>query len=355
MCINPREFRGVQISCRQCWQCKEARVDSIVGRCVAESLTTPQTYCVTMTYGGDDRLSGVVNLHARILDYGDVSRYLKRLRKDHQVRYVAAGEYGDRKSRGHWHLILFCPYELPVKLFDSYYQDKYWHHGFSYWEPAIYEKMRYACAYVLKNTGSTHNAERRFGMSRHPPLGREYFKQLAMKHVEQGLSPQDLLYSFPDIRTRNHKLKRFLLTRRSAEFYKRDFVNAWALARGNLDWPQSDMIDEYLDAECSRLHCLPGDWLEKRRWYMRKLEKEALWRKGDMTGIGLRATRLERSESPEALDDRLRIMGNRKGIGYLPNSNETSVEPSSIPSISPSSRLHWMVEDHLTRTSARSG
>lgn len=326
MCIQPREFRGVQIACRECWQCKESRVDQIVGRCIAEAHTSTVTVCATLTYGGDDRLTGEVPLNARILDYGDVSRYLKRLRKNVPCRYVACGEYGDRYGRGHWHLILFCHTDPHFQYFKRY-EEKHWPFGFSYFEPAIYEKMRYACSYVLKNASSRENAERRYGASRMPPLGREYFRQLAMKHVEAGLSPQDCFYSFADIKKKDGTLKKFLLTRRSREYYMLDFINAWAGAYGNMLWPQSDIVDEFIDAECARLHCQPGDWLEERRFAMSKEMRKLLWHGGDLEdvgGIARKVSRHERAMRPDRLEDRLRAMGNRKGIGYVPDVSRAS-------------------------------
>ena len=331
MYVNPREFRGVFISCRQCWQCKETRVDGVVGRCIAEMQTSGATYCVTLTYGGDDRITGEVPLRARLLDYGDVSGYLKRLRKTVPVRYVAAGEYGDRRGRGHWHLIQFMPREFPGIELDRRFNHHTWPHGFMYWEAAIYEKMRYACSYVLKNADARQNAERRYGASRFPPLGREYFRQLALKHVEQYLSPQDCFYMFQDIKKADGSLKRFLLTRRSAELYKEDFINAWASVHGNLNWPQSDMIDEHLDKICRDRSIRPGDWLEERRWKMNQMFKRAQWRGGNVdavANIGRRADREIRALHPDRLDDRLRVMGNRKGIGYVPQPTPTSPQPT---------------------------
>ena len=148
MCIQPREFNGRVILCRQCWQCQEQRVDDIVGRCIAEQKVATNAYTVTLTYGGDDRITGEVNLKARLLHFRDVSLYLKRLRKFCRIRYVGAGEYGDARGRGHWHLIIFT-YGQPIpnlRLNTRYVHDAQlggvtytlWADGWSYWEPATY-------------------------------------------------------------------------------------------------------------------------------------------------------------------------------------------------------------------------
>lgn len=51
--------------------------------------------------------------HVRILWYGDITRYLDRLRQyvrkefSSSVRYYAVGEYGSQSLRPHWHILLF--------------------------------------------------------------------------------------------------------------------------------------------------------------------------------------------------------------------------------------------------------
>lgn len=329
MCTNPQQFNGVQIPCRKCWQCKESRVDDIVGRCIAEQRTSLRTYTVTLTYGGDDRLTGEINPKARFLDMRDVQLYLKRLRKFAPCRYIAAAEYGDQRGRGHWHLVLFFGELMPpgVELERRFVhkgprRTTIWSEGFSYWEEATYERMRYACAYVLKNLDAKHDSERRFGASKYPPLGTEWFQALAWSHVQAGLAPQSALYSFPEIRKGDGSRKDFKLTRRSAQNYKRAFINYWMDVHGNTDWPQSDMLDEFLDEECKRRLLTPGDWLEERRYRMKRLEGGRWWQNfgNDFAGQGVTVEREIRNEARHAdrIDDRLRTMGNRKGIGWNP-------------------------------------
>lgn len=327
MCINPQPLivqgTTVEVPCHKCWQCKEDRVDDIVGRCIAEQKVSRFTYTVTLTYGGD-AIDGKVPLRARLLDFRDVSLYLKRLRKLVPVRYVAAGEYGERHGRGHFHLVIFTNGNVPELQLEKRINHAPWPHGYSYWEEATYQRMRYACAYVLKNIDQQGTRrERLYGASRFPPLGAEYFRQLAEQHVRQGLSPQDGFYTFPEVRKHDGTTKFFRLTRRSSERYCAAFIDAWERANeGRDDWPQSDYIDAYIDQKAKETGLRPGDWLEERRFQMKRVKWDGLDAlPGISTGTTADRAIRETARRRETIDDRLRTMGNRKGIGWEPTSN----------------------------------
>ena len=62
---------------------------------------------VTLTYKGD--VPGSVTLLT-----ADVQKFVRSLRKaGHKVRYMIAGEYGERKGRAHWHAVLFFKGKVP--------------------------------------------------------------------------------------------------------------------------------------------------------------------------------------------------------------------------------------------------
>ena len=42
-----------------------------------------------------------------ILKKSDFQKFIKRLRKDYDIKYFACGEYGDKTLRPHFHAILF--------------------------------------------------------------------------------------------------------------------------------------------------------------------------------------------------------------------------------------------------------
>lgn len=263
MCVNPRfTDAGVRITCRKCWQCLANYADLWVGKCIAESRTAAKTYLVTLTYGSEERMGMEGNdMHAVSLNYPDVQLWLKRLRYQTTgpIRFLAAGEYGSAKGRAHWHVILFCQdidTVIPnLKLNWRYVHEGergqlIWPHGVSYWEelnaPA---QIAYVCKYIQKDDNDTvYNTH----VSKRPALGTEYFKYCAKLHVEQGLSPRDTFYGFPDVLKTHGAQKgtprRYVMTTAAAYKYCQDFVTLWRDKWGDQPWPQSDLIDQYFDA-----------------------------------------------------------------------------------------------------------
>lgn len=253
MCLNPLKVpdQGF-VACRECWQCKERKIDDWVGRNIAESKTATAAHVVTLTYGQDRQTGDTNHLRASVLTYSDVQKYLKLLRfNGYPVRYFVTGEYGSRKGRAHWHIILYWQGAVPEHKLRQHFMEKHWPHGYSYWDKMSPEAVRYACKYLLKDADSDAQS---FGPmpSKKPPLGDAYFRQLAQKYVDAGLAPQDLFYSFPDVlrvpygtrgktqkdyRT-NAKPVRFLMKGKTAENFLEYFGALWR-EKYNDEPPQS--------------------------------------------------------------------------------------------------------------------
>lgn len=206
MCLNPVKIADYGwVACRECWQCRERKIDDWVGRNVAESKTATASHVVTLTYGEDARLGGIDHVRAAVLTYSDVQKYLKYLRVDgFPVRYFAVGEYGSKKGRAHWHIVLYWQDKVPEHKLRQNFMQKHWTHGWSYWDEASASAVRYACKYLQKDVED--DAVQGFGPmpSKKPPLGDAYFRRLARQYVEQGIAPQNLFYSFPDVRRVPH-------------------------------------------------------------------------------------------------------------------------------------------------------
>lgn len=249
MCLNPVKINDVEVPCQQCWQCKQNRVRDWVGRCIAETKTSARSTVMTLTYGQSPKLDASDNdWHATRLVYDDVKKYLKLLRyHGYPVRYFAVGENGSRKGRAHWHIILFWQSDKMPKLnFGVRFDHKpFWPHGFAWAENADAAAIRYCMKYITKTFEDGMRTA--YGLSRRPPLGANYFRTLALLHVEHGLSPQDLRYSFPDVLKRDGSKMEFFLKRHSAYFYLNAFDEEWQLRYHNQDWPQSDLMDLYVD------------------------------------------------------------------------------------------------------------
>lgn len=241
MCIAPvfvsqEHGPSVEVGCRECWQCRKERVNDYVGRCIAEEKTSVQTVAVTLTYAGDGP-------HTQTLVYADVQLFLKRLRKNvGKVRYIVTGEYGSAKGRAHWHIILFlqerellqsrceckwknychCDHVPTSILFNRRFIWSLWDHGISYIQRPDYGAFSYVLKYVLKDLNQevrrTH-----LSMSKKPPLGFQYFMDLADTLVEQKITPTSPEYMFRDVFDRKGKRRRYLLRGRMRHM----FIERW--------------------------------------------------------------------------------------------------------------------------------
>nr|QJB21343.1 MAG: replication initiator protein [Microvirus sp.] len=260
MCLNPVKIAEVGfVACRECWQCRETKVDDWVGRCIAESKTATAAHSVTLTYGRDQSTGDVDNIRAAVLTYSDVQKYLKYLRADgFPVRYFAVGEYGSAKGRAHWHIILYWQGEVPDHVLEENFMQKHWTHGWSYWRECHSQSVRYACKYLVKDVADEDAQSWGPLMSKKPPLGHDYFRWLADKYVEQGLSPQTLFYTFPDAQRvpagakakgrkmllEKSKPVQFRMAGKTAANFVGYFIERWREVYGD-DPPRSKLVLDY--------------------------------------------------------------------------------------------------------------
>lgn len=272
MCINPQYLAdGTAIGCRKCWQCKAHKIVDWSGRCIAESLVSTKSSAVTLTYGRElndagEQVGSSDHERIAVLTYSDVQKYFKRLRKSgFRFSYLVTGEYGSLKGRAHWHVIFYWRGKVPFhRLYDEFFMEKHWPHGFSFWKPVNPTTVAYNCKYVQKDLDDAE-AQGRLSMSKKPPLGYEYFAQRAQRYVDQRLAPQDLRYSFPGVKDKEGELIKFYLHNRSAELFLQEYLIRWrGLPRPfgshgpcrftGRPWayPSSQLVEEYEDKVCGR-------------------------------------------------------------------------------------------------------
>lgn len=250
MCIQTGKLDdGTEIWCRKCWQCIDHRIEDWVGRCIAESKTSKASYAVTLTYA-DIPENGA---SSAVLTYADVQLFLKRLRKRYgRVRFLCAGEYGSLKGRCHWHLVLFFQDKPPEvaegpewRLQDQIVVAKdlrtkdgkrradpdarndfdLWSvvtpegqvaRGYTYWENVTPEALAYVCKYVVKQEHETES-EKTLQMSKKPPLGDAYFRDLAERIADQCLWPSAPVYEHQGVRKKDGSIQTFALFGKTAE------------------------------------------------------------------------------------------------------------------------------------------
>lgn len=282
MCERPREWMidglRVEVRCKKCRQCRGSRIWDYVGRCMAEadSCGPDNVRFVTLTYGNDDRMGAVPNEFAAVsVVKRDIQNWMKRIRaKGHRVRYLCAAEFGPLNARVHFHALLFfyplakravAKDRLPAIQLDKRHfgGDEFWPHGMTYWRSYDAQAAWYCCKYLLKaqsvdNPRVRSERTRQYDaakfewstMSKKPPLGAQFFERRAERFVEQGLSPQDLIYSFPEVKDRaTGKPRRFYMGKgsRSADLFLRHFVDAWRARYPDRAFPASVLVEEWLD------------------------------------------------------------------------------------------------------------
>jgi hypothetical protein len=116
MCTRPITKDGNTFACRSCDQCISTRRAGWVARAMMEKAQWPHSMCVALTYSDETQENRDA---ARIFAYADVRAFMKRLLRactyrhpGARVRFLCAGEQGDRNERCHWHLILFSDVDL---------------------------------------------------------------------------------------------------------------------------------------------------------------------------------------------------------------------------------------------------
>lgn len=254
MCKEPNKLPdGSVVVCRKCEQCLRNKINDWVGRNIAESKVSTKTVAVTLTYGRNEANE---KIHERTvaLTYSDVQKYIKLLRRHgYDVRYFVTGEYGSLNGRAHWHGILHFKGMVPdlVNRQNFMHEEentKFWPHGWSFWDYNMgYGSARYVCKYILKNQADEVAQNEQPRMSKKPPIGMAYFEQLAEQYVKQGLAPQSLEYTFPDVRFTkkdgSSELVKFWLRDRTAELYLEHYIAKWEEAYPGRETPKSELVD----------------------------------------------------------------------------------------------------------------
>ena len=168
-------------------------------RCMHEAQTHDKNMYVTLTYN-DQHIPPGMNLA-----YKDFQLFMRRLRKTtkEKIRYYAAGEYGEKFERPHFHAILFG-IDMDDKLYkrknqngDTLYTsaklDLLWKNGETTIGAVTFQSAAYVARYVMKKItgdkatthytwldeyGELHSRRPEFNqMSRRPGIGQRWYQQ----------------------------------------------------------------------------------------------------------------------------------------------------------------------------------
>lgn len=248
MCVNPLLINGRNVGCRTCKQCRSNYVTDWVGRCIAENRYATKTHVITLTYGRDKVYRESDHANAGILNYDDCQKMFKALRDaGYPLRFFAVGEYGTKKARSHWHVIIFWQAGVPpIEAMRKRIEWKWWPHGVAYFDDLSVKAVTYACKYILKDTGDAVGSNKA-QKSTMPPLGYEYFRDLAHLHVRNWLAPQDLFYTFPESIGRDGTRNRYMMHRATARYFLKCFLEEWRRVHPGESTPWSDLLERYKD------------------------------------------------------------------------------------------------------------
>ena len=183
MCLRPLYIhsQGIFVPCGKCFECRVRRSIEWSYRIVMESRLHEKNCMVTLTYN-DENLPEDSSLY-----YRHFQLFMKSFRKaiaPQKVRFFMSGEYGERRSRPHYHVILFG-YDFPDRyffrydnkktpLFRSPFLESLWEYGFSSIVDVTPEVAKYVANYLQKPPKG--RKKRPFvQMSRRPGIAAEAF------------------------------------------------------------------------------------------------------------------------------------------------------------------------------------
>ena len=97
-------YEEISLPCKRCLSCRVTKAAEWSYRAMAEARDHSENSWITLTYD-DEHLP----MHGSLCR-SDVTKFLKRLRHHlggKRIRYFGCGEYGEKRSRPHYHLCIF--------------------------------------------------------------------------------------------------------------------------------------------------------------------------------------------------------------------------------------------------------
>jgi hypothetical protein len=268
MCSDPqtRKFgaQTVTFACRRCNACVAVRRAEYIGRGMMERATSPFTLVFALTYS-DENIEN--RRAASFFNYSHVRAFVHRLNAavraagaSRGVRFMVAGEQGDRTNRCHWHIVLFSEIDLlTIGTFQRMWNGKkifvtdrakilsriggnergkvrlnwsLWPHGFASVQEADQGGLSYALSYALKDqftvqkSADTMRHDRAenfatglFRMSKRPAIGYLWLDQKFDRLDAQNAVLPNLNITVPDMAGYYHpsgSTREFILRRLAA-------------------------------------------------------------------------------------------------------------------------------------------
>jgi hypothetical protein len=152
MCANPLPIYNrekdctIPVPCGKCPQCVKLKVNQWIFRINQHVKTSTNNVFLTLTYNEENL---PINEGYPTLVKKDIQNFMKSLRQeqsyftDTKISYYSVGEYGKKKNRPHYHILLF-------NVHPNINYDRVWKKGFSYPLPAKEGSYKYVLKYMSK-------------------------------------------------------------------------------------------------------------------------------------------------------------------------------------------------------------
>lgn len=169
-CLTPVAVPGttMYVPCGQCFNCAINYSNAWALRIMHEASLHRDNCVVTLTYAETDG-----HLH-----YRDVQLFLKRLRKAIQptrIRFFCCGEYGGKKNRPHYHIIIFGWSPPDLVPHGRYYGSDMlvglWRNGYIAVDKVTFDTAKYCAKYLTKLDPRPHEVRPFVHMSLKPGIG----------------------------------------------------------------------------------------------------------------------------------------------------------------------------------------
>lgn len=176
---NKEKSNYYTLPCGKCLECLKQYSNEWAFRIMCEASEYSNNCFITLTYADNP-----VYLNKK-----DLQLFLKRFRKKYKnIRYFACGEYGSRKSRPHFHLIVFnyfpedseC-FNKKKGLFGSKSLESIWGKGFVSCGKLTLEDAKYCAKYLQKAQFVSSDFPPFTTMSLKPGIGLDYYKKNELK------------------------------------------------------------------------------------------------------------------------------------------------------------------------------
>jgi hypothetical protein len=256
MCERPINHDGKTFACRSCDACIATRRAQWEARAMMEKHLHPYMLALGMTYD----MTTQANRDARqMFQYADFKAFMDRLRRAARyrrqrlpkaqraavpvpyIRFILAGEQGDRTDHCHWHAILYSNVDLTAlgevkRLINGRRQVEtdrakmmtvgkrkvrlnwsMWPHGFVTFQEPDFGGVHYVLSYcimdqftvqkskdTMREAKASNFATGLFRMSKFPPIGEAWLWNKWVEHEQRGTVPTSLNFKIPGMRSFYH-------------------------------------------------------------------------------------------------------------------------------------------------------